>query len=68
LNYYFAKIRYEAGLDFKLPEFTADSALSVGLTGDKKKVPPHAILEILALMNSIHNFSPEKISSVPWSS
>lgn len=53
---YFAKIRYEAGLDFKVPEFTADIALSMGLTKNKKKVPPYAMLEILALMNSIHNF------------
>jgi AcrR family transcriptional regulator len=53
---YFGKTRDEAGLDFKVPEFTADIARSMGLAADRKNVPPDVVLKVLAVMNSIHNF------------
>jgi AcrR family transcriptional regulator len=53
---YFGMTREGDGLDFKIPEFTADVARSMGLAKDKRNVPPHVRLEVLALMNSIHNF------------
>jgi len=53
---YFGKTREGDGLDFKIPEFTADVARSMGLAKDKRNLSPHVRMEILALMNSIHNF------------
>jgi len=53
---YFGKSREKDGLDFKIPEFTADIARSMGLAKDKRGIPPHVHLEVIALMNSIHNF------------
>jgi AcrR family transcriptional regulator len=53
---YFGKSKEGDGLDFQIPEFTADIALSMGLAKDRKSVPPHVMMEVLALMNSIHNF------------
>jgi AcrR family transcriptional regulator len=53
---YFAKNRYEGNLDFSVPEFTADIAYSMGLAHDRKNVSPEAMMKVVALMNSIHNF------------
>ena len=53
---YFGRTRDEAGLDFKVPEFTADIARSMGLAADKKSVSPDVVFKVLAVMNSIHNF------------
>ncbi|NPU85271.1 MAG: TetR/AcrR family transcriptional regulator [Syntrophaceae bacterium] len=53
---YFGMTREGDGLDFKIPEFTADVARSMGLAKDKRNLPPHVRMEVLALMNSIHNF------------
>jgi AcrR family transcriptional regulator len=44
------------GLDFKVPEFTGDIARSMGLTQDPKNVPPRAAMEVLTVMNGVHNF------------
>jgi preprotein translocase subunit Sss1 len=43
-------------IDFKVPEFTGDIARSMGLTKDAKKTPPRGMLEVLTVMNGIHNF------------
>ena len=53
---YFGKTRYEGNLDFSVPEFTADIALSMGLAPDKRHVSPEVMMKVLAVMNSIHNF------------
>jgi AcrR family transcriptional regulator len=53
---YFGKTREGDGLDFKIPEFTADVARSMGLAKDRRNLSPQVRMEILALMNSIHNF------------
>jgi TetR/AcrR family transcriptional regulator, regulator of cefoperazone and chloramphenicol sensitivity len=53
---YFSKIRPEVGSDFKIPEFTGDIARGMGLTQDAKHTPPRAAMEILSIMNGIHNF------------
>jgi len=52
----FAKKRYEGNLDFSVPEFSADIAFSMGLSADRKNVPPETMLKVIAVMNSIHNF------------
>ena len=43
-------------IDFKVPEYTGDIARSMGLTTDAKKTPPRGMLEVLTVMNGIHNF------------
>jgi AcrR family transcriptional regulator len=53
---YFGKTRHESSLDFKVPEFTGDIARSMGLTQDPKNVPPRAAMEVLTVMNGVHNF------------
>jgi AcrR family transcriptional regulator len=53
---YFGKTRYEARIDFKVPEFTGDIAISMGLCNSKKQVSPEAMMQVLGIMNSIHNF------------
>ena len=53
---YFGKTREEAGLDFKVPEFTTDIARSMGLAKNKKNVSSHVMLMVLALMNAMHCF------------
>jgi AcrR family transcriptional regulator len=56
LHRYFNKTRNETIIDFKVPEFTGDIARSMGLTTDAKKTPPRGMLEVLTVMNGIHNF------------
>jgi AcrR family transcriptional regulator len=53
---YFSKTRHETRHDFKVPEFTGDIARSMGLSKDKRDVPPFAMMQVLVIMNSIHNF------------
>ncbi len=53
---YFGKTRQEAKIDFKVPEFTADIARSMGLSKDKNNVSPEAKMKVLFVMNAIHNF------------
>ena len=53
---YFGKTRHESSLDFKVPEFTGDIARSMGLTNDSKNIPPRAMMEVLTVMNALHNF------------
>jgi len=53
---YFGKTRHESSLDFKVPEFTGDIARSMGLTKDAKNIPPRAMMEVLTVMNALHNF------------
>jgi TetR/AcrR family transcriptional regulator, regulator of cefoperazone and chloramphenicol sensitivity len=53
---YFGKTRDESILDFRVPELISDIALSMGLSRDKKSVPNRVRMQILAMMNSIHNF------------
>ena len=56
LHRYFSKTRHEMIIDVKVPEFTGDIARSMGLTMDSKKTPPRGMLEVLTVMNGIHNF------------
>ena len=51
---YFGKTRN--AIDLKVPEFTTDIARSMGLTKDKRTTSPRAKVEVLAVMNAIHNF------------
>jgi hypothetical protein len=53
---YFGKTRDDAVLDIVVPELVSDIARSMGLITDKKSVPNKVRMEVLALMNSIHNF------------
>jgi hypothetical protein len=53
---YFGKTRHESSLDFKVPEYTGDIARSMGLTPDSKQVSPSAMMEVLTVMNALHNF------------
>lgn len=53
---YFGKTRHESSFDFKVPEFTGDISRSMGLTQDPKQVPPRAMMEVLTVMNALHNF------------
>jgi AcrR family transcriptional regulator len=53
---YFGKTRHESSLDFKVPEFTGDISRSMGLTKDAKNIPPRAMMEVLTVMNALHNF------------
>ena len=53
---YFRKTRRDANLDFPVPEFISDIARSMGLCEDKTKVPPPVSMQVLAMMNAVHNF------------
>jgi AcrR family transcriptional regulator len=53
---YFGKTRHEFSLDLKVPEFTGDIARSMELTRDPKNTPPLAMMEVLTVMNALHNF------------
>jgi AcrR family transcriptional regulator len=53
---YFRKTRNETGFDFPVPEFISDIARSMDLCRDKKNVPARAQMQVLAIMNAIHNF------------
>lgn len=53
---YFGKTRHEATLDFRMPEFISDIARSMRLSESSKEVPVEAKMQVLAMMNAIHNF------------
>ncbi len=53
---YFTKTRHGSLIDFKVPEFISDIAYSMGLSKDRKNVPPDAMMKVLSIMNAIHNF------------
>ena len=53
---YFGKTREEERFDFQVPEFISDIARSMDLCRDKKNVPTEVRMQVLAIMNSIHNF------------
>ena len=56
LSRYFAKTRNLTANDFRVPEFISRIALSMNLCDDKKNVLPRVKMQVLAIMNSIHNF------------
>jgi len=53
---YFAKTRQDSRLDIHVPELVSDIARSMNLCKDKKNVPISAQMQVLAIMNAIHNF------------
>jgi AcrR family transcriptional regulator len=53
---YFAKTRHNSRLDFHVPELISDIALSMNLCKDKKNVPTGVRMQLLTVMNAIHNF------------
>jgi len=53
---YFGKTRPQIRFDFHVPEFISDIARSMDLSGGEKSVPVRAKMQILTIMNSIHNF------------
>ena len=53
---YFMKTRHGKELDVRVPEYLSDIAYSMGLAKDKKNVPMDAKMEVLSIMNAIHNF------------
>jgi TetR/AcrR family transcriptional regulator, regulator of cefoperazone and chloramphenicol sensitivity len=53
---YFAKTRREPSLGFKVPEFISDIARSMGLCQGRGSVPTGIKMQVLAMMNAIHNF------------
>ncbi|MDA3918539.1 MAG: TetR/AcrR family transcriptional regulator [Deltaproteobacteria bacterium] len=53
---YFTKNRYDSNFDKAIPEFLSDIAYSMGLSNTRDNTPPHAIMKVLNIMNSIHNY------------
>ena len=53
---YFGKTRNQTGFDFHVPEFISDIARSMNLCKDKENVPVGVRMQVLAIMNAIHNF------------
>jgi AcrR family transcriptional regulator len=53
---YFGKTRQEARLDFHVPEYVSDIARSMNLCREENNVPTSACMQVLAIMNAIHNF------------
>jgi TetR/AcrR family transcriptional regulator, regulator of cefoperazone and chloramphenicol sensitivity len=53
---YFGKTRNQESLDFHVPELVSDIARSMDLTKDRKNPSRRAQMQVLAMMNSIHNF------------
>ncbi|MBI5248966.1 MAG: TetR/AcrR family transcriptional regulator [Desulfomonile tiedjei] len=53
---YFAKTRDESALDFHVPEVVTDIARSLGLAKDRKSITNEIRMQVLGLMNAIHNF------------
>jgi AcrR family transcriptional regulator len=50
-------VKTRDNVDLLVPEFTTDIARSMGLTRNSPhSTPPRAMLEVLAVMNAIHNF------------
>ncbi len=53
---YFGKTRPQIRFDFHVPEFISDIARSMDLSGKKEAVPANVKMQILTIMNAIHNF------------
>jgi AcrR family transcriptional regulator len=53
---YFGKTRHETTLDFHMPEFVSDIAISMHLSESSENVSVEAKMKVLAMMNAIHNF------------
>ncbi len=53
---YFGKTRREVRLDFYVPELISEIARSMDLCKVKKNVPTNVRMQVLAIMNAIHNF------------
>ena len=53
---YFTKNRYDSNFDKTIPEFLSDIAYSMGLSNTRDNTPPPAIMKVLNIMNSIHNY------------
>jgi AcrR family transcriptional regulator len=53
---YFAKTRHDSRLDIHVPELISDIARSMNLCKDKKNVPTLVSMQVLTMMNAIHNF------------
>jgi AcrR family transcriptional regulator len=53
---YFGKTRHDQALDIQVPEFASDIAHSMKLSHDRKHVSVEAKMQVLAMMNAIHNF------------
>ena len=53
---YFGKTRHDVGHDIRVPEIISEIARSMDLCDSKKNVPTRARMEVLAMMNAIHNF------------
>jgi AcrR family transcriptional regulator len=54
---YFGKTRHDDHtLDLQIPEFVSDIARSMNLSDDRKHVSVEAKMQVLAMMNAIHNF------------
>jgi TetR/AcrR family transcriptional regulator, regulator of cefoperazone and chloramphenicol sensitivity len=53
---YFGKTRHDHTLDLQVPEFVSDIARSMKLSDDRKHVSVEAKMQVLAMMNAIHNF------------
>jgi len=53
---YFRKTRNETHFDFPVPEFISDIARSMNLCTEKRDIPARAQMQVLAMMNAIHNF------------
>lgn len=53
---YFTKTRHPTGHDIHVPELISDVARSMNLSEDRKNVSTGARMQVLAIMNTIHNF------------
>lgn len=53
---YFMKTRHDNLLDIQVPEYISDIAYSMGLAQERRSVPVDAKMEVLSIMNAIHNF------------
>ena len=53
---YFGKTRTNTGFDFRVPEFISDIARSMDLCSDKANVSIEVKMQVLGIMNAIHNF------------
>lgn len=53
---YFTKNRHESTFDTRVPEFVSDIAYSMGLAENRKNCPVEAKMQVLAIVNSIHNY------------
>jgi len=53
---YFTKTRHPTGHDIHVPELISDVARSMNLSEDKSRISTSARMQVLAIMNTIHNF------------